>query len=217
MTSRDRDGLLMLFVSITLIALTFSLTFVFVFVYILLIAMKTDCDEITTDHIVVLGKRLLNNRPDKDYRLRLDRAIKIATNRVDVQIYIIGGVTGVSRISESDAGKCYLEDNGIQSRNIFVEEKSRDTLDNMKQLESSAMLKEKHIAIITNRYHLARASVMAQGFGFDVELCAAEDTFTLGVAEIVALFGETFFLHWYLSGRIYAKITHNQRMLDRTQ
>lgn len=217
MTSRERDGLLMLLVSITLIALTFGLTFIFVFVYIFLIAMKTDCDEITTDHIVVLGKKLLNNRPDKDYRLRLDRVIRIVANRINVQIYVLGGVTGVSRISESDAGKCYLEDNGVQSGNIYVEEKSRDTLDNMKQLESSAMLKDKHIAIITNRYHLARASVMARGFGFDVERCAAEDTFTPGVAEFVTLLVETYFLHWYLSGWSYAKLTRNQRMLSRIQ
>ena len=207
----------MLSVSIVLIVFSLGLTFLFVFVYILYIAIKADHDEVKAGHIVALGKKLIENQPDKDYRLRLNRALTVASHRADVQIYILGGITGESSLSESRAGQRYLEESSIQARHIYIEEKSRDTLDNMKQLKSTTLISEKHIALITNRYHLARASIMAKGFGFEVERCAAEDSYSTGIIEIFRLFAETFFLHWYLSGRSFSRLTRNQRMLARIQ
>jgi uncharacterized SAM-binding protein YcdF (DUF218 family) len=215
MTSREYDGYLTLFFSVALIALSFALTYLFVFIYILFIAIKTGCNDIKADHIVLLGKKLVSNRPDKDYRLRLNRALTIAAHRINTQIHILGGITGDSTVSESIAGKNYLEENKIQTKHIYIEEISRDTLDNMKQLKTCDIITDKHIALITNRYHLARASIMAQGFGYIVQRCAAEDVFKPGFRTIAHLFTESFFLHWYLTGRYYAKLTRNQRMLAR--
>lgn len=217
MSSREYDGYLTLFFSIILIALSFGLTFLFVFIYIFFIAVTAGTDDIESDHIIVLGKRLISNQPDKDYRLRLNRAATIVTHKTNPHIYILGGSTGVSMISESRAGRSYLEDRNIQTRNIHIEETSHDTLDNMKQLKISERLTDKNITLITNRYHLARASLMAQGFGFNVQRCAAENSFTLGIVAIVTLLAESFFLHWYLSGRSYVKLTRNKRILERLQ
>jgi len=217
MTSREFDGLLILLFSISVIALSFGLTFLFVFIYITFIAIKTGCNDIKTDHIVVLGQKLNNNSPEKDYRLRLNRALAIANHKINTQVYILGGITGRSTISESRAGQNYLRDNNIQTKHIHIEEMSRDTLDNMKQLKTSGHITEKHIALITSRYHLARASLMAKGFGFIVQRCAAEDAYTPDLAAMVKLFAESFYLHWYLTGCQYAKFTGNQRMLARIQ
>ncbi len=207
----------MLLLSITLIALTFGLTFIFLLAYIFFIAIRSNCDGLRIDSIVILGKKLVNNQPDRDYRLRLDRALTIAAHRDDIRIYILGGITRESIISESSAGRNYLESNGIKSIHIFIEEESRDTLDNMKHLKTNALIKKSHVAIITNRYHLARASIMAEGFGFNVIGCAAEDSFVPDITEIVTLISEAFFLHWYLCGRSYANIIHNKRILSRIQ
>ena len=217
MTSREFDGLLMLLFSISLITLSFGLTFLFVFTYITFIAIKTGCNDIKTNHIVVLGKKLSNSSPDKDYRLRLNRVLTITNHKINTQVYILGGITGSSTISESRAGQNYLRDNNIQTKHIHIEEMSRDTLDNMKQLKTSGLITEKHIALITSRYHLARASLMAQGFGFIVQRCAAEDAYTPCLESMVRLFAESFYLHWYLTGCHYAKFTGNQRMLARIQ
>jgi len=217
MTSRARDGYLTLFYSIVFIALSFGLTFLIVFLYVFVIAIRTRCDQIKTDHVVVLGKELIGNLPDQDYRLRLDRALTISALRAKARIYLLGGITGESTISESKAGQRYLENNDIPTERIYIEEVSRDTLENMKQLKFDALVRDRHITLITNRYHLARASTMAQGFGFVVERCAAEDSFVAAVVTTIHLFTEAFFLHWYLSGRYYAKLMGNQRMLSRIQ
>jgi uncharacterized SAM-binding protein YcdF (DUF218 family) len=217
MTSRESDGYLMLFYSIAIITLSFSLTFLIVFLYVFFIAIRTRCDQIKTDQVVILGKELIRNQPDEDYRLRLDRALTISALRAKARIYRLGGITGESTISESKAGQRYLENNDMPAEHIYIEEVSRDTLENIKQLKLETLVRDRHITLITNRYHLARASTMAQGFGFVVERCAAEDSFVPAVVTMARLFTETFFLHWYLSGRYYAKLIGNRRMLSRIQ
>jgi len=212
----DYDGYLTLMLSIATITLSFGITFLLAFVYILFIAIKSNYST-NAHHIVILGKKLSNNLPDYDYRLRLNRALKIMALSPDKQFYILGGITGEAEISEALAGQLYLENNDIPAKIIHVEESSRNTLVNMKHLKMSSLITRKHIGLITNRYHLARASLMAQGFGLDVEKCAAEDSYTPGLIATFILIAEAFHLHWYLTGRTYAKLTRNQRMLARIQ
>lgn len=207
----------MLCLSIALIILSLGITFLLAFLYVLSTAVKASHKDIKAKHIVVLGKKLSNNSPDKEYCLRLDRALAIAAIDHNKQIYILGGITGKANVSESKAGQHYLENNNILTSHIHVEEKSCDTLENMKQLKTNTAISEDHIALITNRYHLARASLMARGFGFDVEKCAAEDVYTPGLIAMLILLAETFYLHWYFTGCGYAKLTRNQRMLSRVQ
>lgn len=216
MTSRNFDGYLMLSLSSVLITLSLSLTYLFVFIYILFIAITAKCGCMSVDRIVVLGKKLINNKPDNDYLSRLNRVLVTVTDVNNAHIYLLGGITGGATISESKAGKVYLENNNIVTNNIYIEETSIDTLDNMKRLKEDILNAEKDIILISNRYHLARASVMAQGFGFNTRICAAENSFFLN-KDVFIMFGEAFFLHWYLCGRVYAKLTNNQRMLARIQ
>lgn len=217
MTSRQYDGILMLFISILFIILSFGLTFLFIFFYIYFIAVSSHCDNITTNPLVILGRKLTNNQPDKDYRLRLNRALTIVTHKANMEIHILGGITGNSTISESRAGQHYLENKKIKTKHINIEEMSCDTLDNMKQLKANTSIATRNITLITNRYHMARANILARGFGFIVHRCVAEDSLSLGIVFTTKLLAETFFLHWYLSGRIYAKLTRNKRMLARIQ
>ncbi len=217
MIHKDYDGFLTLLLSFILIVLLFGTSYLLTFAYILLTAIKASCDNKNSQQIVVPGKRLSDNIPDNDYLQRLNRVLSIVAYAANKQVYILGGITGDASTSEARAGQNYLEDNNIQTSEIYLEEKSRDTRENMKQLKTCSTITDRHICLITNRYHLARASIMAQGFGFIVEQCAAEDSFTPSMVATVTLFAETFFLHWYLVGRIYAKLTGNQRMLSRIQ
>ncbi|HED34919.1 MAG TPA: YdcF family protein [Gammaproteobacteria bacterium] len=213
MKSRVIDGYLMLLFSIALIALSAGLSFLTAFIYTCYIAVKTSGKTINTEQIIILGKKLIHNQPDNDYLARLNRAIRIAEHTTD--IHILGGYTGGSTISESESGKNYLQKKKIRAGHIYTEEMSRDTLDNLKQLKNSKLIKGTAITLITSRYHLARAGLMAQGFDFTVVPCAAEDAYTPGILASLTLVSEAFFLHWYLSGRIFAQLTRNQRMLTR--
>jgi len=225
----DIDGYLMLMLSIVIIGLTAGLTLLLSFSYVLLTAI-TSRTSASKNNIVVLGHKLRNNLPEYDFLQRLNRTLDIAESFPDKSIYIVGGLTGDNEVSEAKAGESFLKAHKLPSKNIYLEQSSRNTLENLKllrgklldnktpesqQLNDSQSLEKLHISLITNRYHLARAATMANGFGFTVELCAAENTYSPGFISLLKILSESFLLHWYFSGLIFATITRNHKMLSR--
>lgn len=216
MRPKDYDGYLTLALSILLITSSFGITLLLALAHVLRTAIRSHYTS-SLSHVVLLGKKLVNNIPDQDYQHRLDRALSISKIAPDIQLYIVGGTTGTATISEARAGRNYLLTHKIATTNIHTEEKSRDTLENMKNLKLSGLIPAMQISMITNRYHLARAARIARGFGFTVELCAAESKYTPGLGATLSLLAESFHLHWYLTGLGFATLTRNQRMLSRIQ
>lgn len=166
-------------------------------------------------HVVVLGKRLRNNIPDHDYRLRLARAVELYRAQKTRTFYLLGGRTGDAEISESEAGQQYLQAEGIPSALIELEQTSRNTLENIRQLSIHHAIPSQRIVLISNRYHLARAKTMARQFGYTIEACAAEQKQTAGFMDIIMYLMEGIHLHWFLTGLVYAKLTRNRAMLIR--
>lgn len=210
----DYDGYLMLAISLVIMAMTFGVSLLMLFIYISIIALRAST-QATYAHSVILGKKLISDSPDKDYQLRLERALNLFQSYPQTQFYILGGINGHSTISEARSGRHYLELRGVPTRQIHIEEQSRNTLENLKHLSQATTIPDKNFTLITNRYHLARATMMAKGFGFRISGCAAEEKLSFGIASVVKLLIEAFHFHWYLTGRIYATLTKNQRMLAR--
>jgi uncharacterized SAM-binding protein YcdF (DUF218 family) len=75
--------------------------------------------------------------------------------------------------------------------------------------------KDQDIVVVTNRYHLARAKKLAEGFGLKISLCAAEDKFNLNLISIYKIMIEALHVHWYVCGHYYAHITKNNRIINR--
>ena len=69
--------------------------------------------------------------------------------------------------------------------------------------------------IVSNRYHLSRSKQMANGLGLKVDLCAAEEKLDVSLLSLFKLMTEAMHVHWYKSGRFYARFTNNERMLNR--
>lgn len=157
--------------------------------------------------LVVLGKRLQQNSISQDYLARLRRTKILFIENPQRDIIILGGHTYISSTSESQAGKDWLVSQGIPSECIKIEQTSRHTLENFRHAYKSLSDQEKGIALITNRYHLARSHYMAEGLGIQHELCAAEQAFTWSVRNLVQLLKESFFLHWYLTAKYFARMT----------
>ena len=210
----DFDGYLTIFISLLVILLTSGISFILAFIFVLLTAMRSR-NIAGSKSIVILGKKLRNDLPDYDYIQRLERAKILLEDSAEKKIYLLGGVTGEAEISEAKAGLIYLEHHGVTVDRIYLEESSRNTLENMRQLKTDELITSRRFTLVSNRYHLARAGIMARGFGFDVEECAAEDRYEPGFISTLTLIIEAFHLHWYLAGRVYATITANKRMLSR--
>lgn len=211
----DIDGYLMLLLSMILMIATAGSSYLFWFIKIFKTAntVTHNCDEDVM--VFVLGKKLINNKPDSEYVQRLKRAYDILIKDKDSQIIILGGKTGDATITEAFAGKLFLEEYKIDPSRINLEEHSRNTLENIKNAIKVFNLKNKKIVIISNRYHLARAKKMAHGFGLEVNLCAAEEKLNLNLLSVLKLMIEAFHVHWYVSGQLYAHLTNNTRIINR--
>lgn len=211
----DIDGYAMLLLSTVFMTATAGLSYLYYLKKIFHTA-KNETHYCDNDVVIfVLGKKLKNEAPDKEYVQRLERVQNILNQDDNSKVIILGGKTGKATISEAHAGKQFLQKNNIDTSRINLEEASRNTLENIKN--AIALLKEqnKKIIVVSNRYHLLRAKQMAKGFGLEVELCAAEEKFNLNFLSAFKLITEALHVHWYASGRFYARVTNNTRMLER--
>lgn len=211
----DIDGYSTLLLSGLVIIATAGISYLICLKKIITTAKKTPYECCENAMVCVLGKKLLNNKPDQEYILRLNRVSHILKNDEQSQTLLLGGQTGKARISEALAGKEFLIKNNIESSRINLEEASSNTLENIKNAITLLKEKNKNVVIVTNRYHLARAKKMAEGFGLDVVLCAAEDKLNINIVSIFKLIVEALHVHWYISGHYYAHLTNNNRMIKR--
>ena len=211
----DIDGYSMFVLSGLVMIATAGISYLFCFKKIFQTANKTthDCEENVV--LCVLGKKLINNKPDSEYLLRLNRASHILNNDEQSHAILLGGKTGKASISEAFAGKEILLSNNIDPSRINLEEASINTLENIKNAITLVKKKDKKIVVVTNRYHLARAEQMSKGFGLDVEICAAEEKLNINLVTFFKLMSEALHVHWYLSGHYYAHLTNNNRIIKR--
>ena len=175
-------------------------------------------NDTSSDLLVVFGKRLVSDQPDDDYQARLRTAARLATARPRHRILILGGQTGDARLTEAAAGEALLRalPNGA-ALNIGLEETSVDTLTNLRNVRE--MLKRadpRPLTLITNRYHLARAAQTAGSLGLAYQLCAAEGIRTaLRWSTLIHWPMEAFYVTWFATGKLWATLTRNRRMLAR--
>ncbi|MDT8371969.1 MAG: glycosyltransferase [Gammaproteobacteria bacterium] len=211
----DYDSYLMMIFSIFFIMATGGISLLLSWVYIFQGALKNQQDTSNIKTSLILGKRLINKQPDSEFIKRLERARILYSEMNIVNIYILGGMTRNSDISEASAGKKFLVKEGVNPESIFLEEESRNTLENLKHLSHIPGIKSQPLSLITNRYHLARSLVMSKGFGLNIKPYPAEDKLPYTPIYIFKTLTEAFYLHWYLAGKYWAHLTNNMRMLDR--
>lgn len=168
--------------------------------------------------LVVFGKRLLEDQPDADYRARLTTAAALAARHPGQPIIILGGRTGTAQLSEAQAGARWLRSlpDGA-ALHIMLEQRSGDTLTNLRNLrELLAGTDPPPLTMISNRYHLARLAQIAASLGLAHRLFGAESI--SAALRPVALRRwplEAFYVTWFATGKLWAGLTRNRRMLAR--
>jgi len=214
----DNDRFTALSLSVVVISLTAGISLITAFFYVLSIAKNEKCPtDGTISTIVVLGKKLEDNLPDSEYIDRLNRAKQVMKDNlnININIYILGGMTGSANIAESDAGKSTLLKFGVNHERIFVEKKSKHTLENLKNFYALSGDKSQEILLVTNRYHMARSIMMAKGFKINALSCPAESSFSYTFSNMGKIVVEAFFINFYLAGKYWATLTNSNRILDR--
>ncbi|TRZ77206.1 YdcF family protein [bacterium] len=115
------------------------------------------------DAIVVLGASQWNGQPSPVLQSRLDHALALYKLNLSDHFILTGGIGENNVMSESLAGKNYLIQQGIIEENIFIEEKSRTTWQNLKEVVN---ILEQHnfnsVILVSDGFHMFRLQRMAE-------------------------------------------------------
>ncbi|MDR9499680.1 MAG: YdcF family protein [Hydrogenovibrio sp.] len=217
-TGVDRDGVLMLMLTLLLILVTLGLSYL-VFAFQTYRKAQRLCRHSCAPFpIVVPGKQLENGQPDSDYRLRLQRSLALWQTNTAQPVWLLGGPTDPEHISEAEAGyRFFMASAPEMAPSIHLEAHSRNTLENLKQLRAAFHRHQwpLQIRLVSNRYHLPRCGAMAKRLGFHAILVAAEESNPALRANGRRILIEALLYHWYHTGASLSQWLNHPRMLKK--
>lgn len=119
------------------------------------------------DYIIVLGAQVRENGPSVVLQYRLDAAIDYLNKNPDTVCIVSGGQGANEPFSEAKSMAEYLLDKGIEENRILIEDKSTNTVENIKN--SKGLLEEPYngVGIVTNNFHMFRAVQIAKKQGLE--------------------------------------------------
>ena len=128
------------------------------------------------DYVVVLGSGLIGDKVPPLLASRINKGIQIYKSNQNCKLIFSGGQGPDERISEGQAMALYAEKQGISTDDIIIENKARNTRENI-LFSKELMTNGSRFAIISNYYHLFRALLLAKeleipciGFGAKTRL-----------------------------------------------
>jgi len=117
--------------------------------------------------VIVLGAGLLDSEVQNPLARRLDTAIQYFS---DKYIVVSGGYGAGQRVSEAQAMRDYLVARGIPDSRVILENASTSTWENL--VFSEEIIQERFgdvgIVLISNDFHLYRATTFAEELGMEV-------------------------------------------------
>ena len=118
--------------------------------------------------VIVLGCQVVGETPSPMLRGRLNAALEVLNKYPDTVCAVSGGQGSGEDISEAEAMRRYLLDNGIAGERIIKEDKSVSTRENIRfsaeQLAEMGITDD--VIIVTNDFHQYRADIYARENGF---------------------------------------------------
>lgn len=132
---------------------------------------ETNADG-TAPYAIILGASVKpDGKPSKLLQSRLDIAIPYLQQHPDVQVIVTGGIEEEINRTAADVMAEYLIVRGIDPQRIILEEYARNTHENM--VFSKELLNgETHVTLISNEFHLYRATWLAHNLALEVDTIA---------------------------------------------
>lgn len=134
--------------------------------------LKPEADG-TYDYAVVLGAKVNGELPSLSLQRRLEVALTYALEYTHVELVLSGGQGPGEDISEAEAMKRYLTQNGIAENRLTIEDQSTSTYENLMFALEKIEAEIDGLTIITSDYHLTRAKWLANTFELEVDVVAA--------------------------------------------
>lgn len=220
---RDPDVLQAGLVSLLVLVLSGGLVWLAYLIHVCRIAARSPLVPPRRMVALVFGRRLEGDQPEHDYCQRLQRALDLVQAAGVDHLLLLGGCSG-GQCSEAAAGQAWLLQHGLPQRiRVELEQDSTDSLENLRHARSLLQAAADHtdhtelppVALVTNRYHLARCLLLARRLGFDGTPVAAEATLPLRPRYLGQLLTEASYLMWIDLGMRWAGLIGNRRMAAR--
>lgn len=114
------------------------------------------------DYIIVLGAGIKGKRVTPLLASRIDKGIELLKYNPNAKLILSGGTGPGEDIPEGVAMAAYAKDKGVSDERIIVEDKSKNTYENI--LFSSKLIDKENpkLALVTTSYHVFRALVFAK-------------------------------------------------------
>ena len=144
--------------------------FVIVFSLFLEIYGRVDNTTGNEDAVIVLGAAVKGDKISAALKSRLDTAYEYCKDNSDAVVVVSGGKGNNENMSEAEAMEKYLVSLGIEKNRIIKEDKSTSTKENVefsKNILDKKLGKNYKTVIITNNFHILRASIVAKDAGLD--------------------------------------------------
>lgn len=128
----------------------------------------------TNNYAIILGAKVKKDSLSLSLQYRLDAALQYANEHPHVIMILSGGQGPDEPISEAEAMRRFLTENGIAEERLILESASTSTYENILFSKKVLPSEIKSITIITSDYHLARARKIAASLGLDSDAVSAE-------------------------------------------
>ncbi len=156
--------------SITTYVLGLALYIAFCFFVFLCAAFAYRKIPTTTraDYVVVLGSGLMGAKVPPLLASRLDKGAEVADAQEPPATIIVSGGKGPDEeVSEAEAMAAYLRDHGVSSSRIILEDRSRNTRENLIFSRELLPSPDTPILVTTNQYHVFRTALLTRELGID--------------------------------------------------
>lgn len=118
------------------------------------------------DAIVVLGAQVRAAGPSRVLAYRLDTAADYLKAHPETQCIVSGGRGANEPETEASAMRRYLIRKGIAPKRIQMEDRSQNTVENIRYSARLMQIKTDHIGIVTNNFHVYRGLRLAKKAGY---------------------------------------------------
>lgn len=135
----------------------------------------------SVDAIVVLGAAQYDGRPSPQLQGRLDHVVRLWRRAAAERVVVTGGKQSGDRFTEAEASRAYLVGRGVPIEAILVEPRGTSTFESLLGVrEDPTILDTASIVIVSDPYHVLRATLVARELGLDAEASATRTGVTKG-------------------------------------
>lgn len=134
--------------------------------------VKTSLEE-DSDYIIILGASVKGETPSLTLRRRIEKASEYLSLHPETKAILSGGQGPGENITEAEAMRRFLVNDGISEDRLLLEDRSTSTMENIKYsyelIEEYENEEDASVIIISSRFHLLRAQLIAKKQGYSVK------------------------------------------------